>query len=59
MKLLFDIFEKHLNEKTRFRKKVHVRKPYESSIRTLAGEGSPEKQKSKKIDKSIKKNIQE
>ena len=45
-------------KKTYCSKRVHVRKPYESSIRMRVGEGSPEKQKSEKLETS-KKNTSE
>ena len=38
-------FENNFHEKTSFRKRVHVRKPYESSSRIRVGEGSPENEK--------------
>ncbi len=58
MKLFVDTFREMSSWKTGFSKKVHVRKPHESSIRMGVGEGSPEKQKSKTIETNLKKTFE-
>ena len=48
MKLIFDVFRNMFHEKTYVSKNVNVLKPLYSSRKTRVGEGSPQKQISKK-----------
>ena len=51
--LFFCNFRNAVSRKTTFPKKLHVRKPHESSSRIRVGEGSP-KEKEIKKDKILK-----